>query len=45
MRTDCRVQELDSVLYGDPNGKEIQKRGDMYIIDSLCYTAETNTTL
>ena len=29
MRTDCRVQELNSVLYGDPNGKEIQKRGDV----------------
>ena len=36
----------DSMLYGDLNGKEIQKRGDIckQIADSLCYTAETNTT-
>ena len=37
----------DSVLYGDLNGKEIQKRGDISICiaDSLCRTAETDTTL
>ena len=36
-----------SVLCGDLNGKEIQKRGDTYlnIADSLCCTAETNATL
>ena len=35
------------MLCGDLNGKEIQKRGDMYtrIADSLCCTVETNTTL
>ena len=35
------------MLCGDLNGKEIQKRGDLYkcIADSLCYTLETNTTL
>ena len=33
------------MLYGDLNGKEIQKRGDrrICIADSLAYTAETNT--
>ena len=32
---------------GDLNGKEIQVRGDIriHIADSLCCTAETNTTL
>ena len=37
----------NSMFYGDLNGKEIQKRGDTYIhiTDSLCCTAETNTTL
>ena len=31
----------------EPPGKEIQKRGAMciYVADSLCYTAKTNTTL
>ena len=40
-------RELYSVLCGDLNGKEIQKRGDIYIhiADSLCCTAETNTIL
>ena len=35
------------MLCGDLNGKEIQKRGDIciHIADSLCCTAETNTTL
>lgn len=47
MRTYCRAQELYSVLCGDPNGKEIQKRGDLCIrtADSFCCTVETNTTL
>ena len=36
-----------SMLCGDLNGKEIQKRGDICIriADSLCCTVETNTTL
>ena len=36
-----------SVLCGDLNGKEIQKRGDMCIhtADSFHCTVETNTTL
>ena len=36
-----------SVLCGDLNGKEIQKRGDMciHIADSFHCTVETNTTL
>ena len=40
-------RELCSVLCGDLNGKEIQKRGDVciQIADSLCCTAENNTTL
>ena len=40
-------REFYSMLYGDLNGKEIQKRGDIckQIADSLCHTAETNTTL
>ena len=35
------------MLCGDLNGKEIQKRGDMFLnmADSLCNTVETNTTL
>ena len=35
------------MLYGDLNGKEIQKRGDICvrIADSLCCIAEINTTL
>ena len=37
----------NSVLCGDLNGKEIQKRGDIciHIADSLHCTAETDTTL
>ena len=31
-------------VYGDLNGKEIQKRGDICIDNSLCSKAETNTT-
>ena len=40
-------RELCSVLCGDLNGEEIQKRGDVciQIADSLCCTAENNTTL
>ena len=40
-------RELYSMLWSELNGKEIQGRGDMYIhvADSLCCTAETNTTL
>ena len=40
-------RELCSVLCGDLNGKEIQKRGDVYthIADSLCYRAETTRAL
>ena len=36
-----------SVLFGDPNGKEIQNKRDIYICiaDSLWCTAETNTVL
>ena len=36
-----------SVICGDLNGKEIQKRGDICIhtADSLCYIVGTNTTL
>ena len=32
------------MLYGDLNGKEIQKKGDIYIYmaDSFCCTAENN---
>ena len=42
MRTYCIVQELHSMLFGDLNGKEIQKRGDMCtcMADSLCCTVE-----
>ena len=41
------ITNKDSVLCGDLNGKEIQKRGDICICiaDSLCCTVETNTTL
>ena len=40
-------RELYSVFCRDLNGEEIQKRRDTYIclVDSLCCTAETNTTL
>ena len=34
-----------SVLCGELSGKEIQETVDTGIADSLCYTAETNTTL
>ena len=48
-----KTDNLWDLLYssgncGDPNGKEIQKRGDicMYTLaDSLCCTVETNITL
>ena len=45
MRTHRVSQELYSVLCGDLNVKEIQKRGDMFIriTGSLCCTTETNT--
>ena len=35
------------MLCGDLNGKEIQRRGDIRTCtaDSLCCTAETNTTM
>ena len=39
-------KELYSTLCGDlTNGKEIQKSGDRRMADSLCCTAENNTTL
>ena len=39
--------EFHLMLYGDLNGKEIPKRGDICtcIVESLCCTVETNTTL
>ena len=39
------MSKIDSILHGDLNGKEIQKRGDIdkSICDSLCHTALTNT--
>ena len=41
------LRKLYSVLYGDLNGKEIHKTGDLcmciHIADSLCCTTETNT--
>ena len=42
-----KYREFFSMLYGDINGKEIQKRGDMciWVADSLCCTMETNTAL
>ena len=42
-----RTQGTQLMPCGDLNGKKIQKRGDMCICieDSLCCTAETNTTL
>ena len=33
------------MLSGDPNGKDIQKREDICIAGSRCFTGETNTTL
>ena len=46
MRTYCIAQGTLRNAHGDLNGKEIQKRGDICIgiADSLCCTAETNTT-
>ena len=39
-------KELYSVLCDDlTDGKEIQKRGDIRMADSLCGTAENSTTL
>lgn len=47
--TDENLQhgELYSMLCGDVNGKEIQKGGDICTraAESLCYTAEIDTTL
>ena len=42
-----QFQELYSALRGDPNGKEIQKWGNVCVCvtDSLCCTAETDTAL
>ena len=42
-----QLRELNSVLCGDLNGKEIQNRGDVCICvaDPLYYTGEINTTL
>ena len=36
------AQELDSVIYSDLNGKEIQKRQDIciHLADSLCCTVK-----
>ena len=47
MRADWIAQGTLLNACGDLNGKEIQKRGDTHIqrADSLCCTAETNTTL
>ena len=41
------INQNYSMLCGDLNGKEIQKRGDICICiaDSLCCTVETNMTL
>ena len=43
-RNNCIHRKLNSVLYGDLNGKEIQKRGDIciHMTGSLCCTAENN---
>ena len=42
----CTGNSIYSMLCGGLNGKEIQKQGDICIqtADSLCYTAESNTT-
>ena len=42
MGTYCIDRELYSMFSGDPNGKEIRKKG-VYVFTSC--TAETNTTL
>ena len=43
MRRYCILK--GTLLCGDLNGKEIQKRGDICISGSLCCIVETNTTL
>ena len=47
MRTHCITQGTLLNARGDLKGKEIQKRGEVciHISESLCCTAETNTTL
>ena len=45
MRTYYIVQGILLNALTDLNGKEIQKRGDACIADSLCCRVETNTTL
>ena len=47
MKTYCTAQGILLNALCDLNGKEIQKGGDICtgITDSLCCTAETNTTL
>ena len=47
MRTYCKQKELYSVLCGNLNGKEIQKRGNIciYTTDSFYCKAEVNTIL
>ena len=47
MRTYCIHRELCSMLCGDLNGKEIQRKGYIYIIyiQLIHFTAETNTIL
>ena len=43
MGTNCRAQELQSVIGGDLNGKEIQGRGYLcvHVADLFCHIAET----
>ena len=41
MKTYLQHRELHSMLCGDLDGKEIQKRG-ISMADSLCWTAENN---
>ena len=47
LQVDSLPTELSEKPYSDLNGKEIQERGDICICiaDSLCCSAETNTTL
>ena len=33
------------MLCGDLNWQEIQKQGDVYVADSLCYIAEIDTAV
>ena len=44
MKTDCIAK---GAILSDLNRKKIQGKGDIciHVIDSLCCTAETNTTL